>query len=92
MCLLPAAIVAAAAGVPILLHGYDDVPGRLATATVAARLGIPIDLDLNRRRNASYRKGWRIWTSASTIRSYSASWNYGKSLACGASSSPSPHV
>jgi len=43
--LLPAAIVAAAAGVPILLHGYDDVPGRLATATVAARLGIPIDLD-----------------------------------------------
>jgi anthranilate phosphoribosyltransferase len=43
--LLPAAIVAAAAGVPILLHGYDDVPGRLATATVAARLGIPTDLD-----------------------------------------------
>src|SRR5207247_10936270 len=39
--LLPAAIVAAAVGVPILLHGYDDVPGRLATATVAARLGIP---------------------------------------------------
>ena len=43
--LLPAAIVAAAVGVPILLHGYDDVPGRLATATVAARLGIPTDLD-----------------------------------------------
>jgi anthranilate phosphoribosyltransferase len=43
--LLPAAIVAAAAGVQILLHGYDDVPGRLATATVAARLGIPTDLD-----------------------------------------------
>src|SRR5207302_8779608 len=43
--LLPGAIVAAAAGVPILLHGYDDVPGRLATATVAARLGIPTDLD-----------------------------------------------
>lgn len=43
--LLPAAIVAAAAGVPILLHGYDDVPGRLATATVAARLGIPVELD-----------------------------------------------
>jgi len=43
--LLPAAIVAAAAGVPILLHAYDDVPGRLATATVAAHLGIPTDLD-----------------------------------------------
>ncbi len=43
--LLPAAIIAAAAGVPVLLHGYDDVPGRLATATVAARLGIPVDLD-----------------------------------------------
>ena len=46
--LLPAAIIAAAASVPILLHGYDDVPGRLATATVAARLGIPIDLDPKR--------------------------------------------
>jgi len=43
--LLPAAIIAAAAGVPVLLHGYDDVPGRLATATVAAHLGIPVDLD-----------------------------------------------
>src|SRR2546422_2888744 len=43
--LLPAAIVAAATGVPVLLHGYDDVPGRLATAAVAARLGIPTDLD-----------------------------------------------
>jgi anthranilate phosphoribosyltransferase len=43
--LLPAAIVAAAGGVPVLLHGYDGVRGRLATATVAARLGIPTDLD-----------------------------------------------
>ena len=42
--LLPAAIVAAAAEVPVLLHGYDGVPGRLSTATVAARLGIPVDL------------------------------------------------
>lgn len=42
--LLPAAIVAAAAGSPILLHGYDGVPGRLSTAAVAARLGIPVDL------------------------------------------------
>lgn len=42
--LLPAAIVAAAAGSPILLHGYDGVPGRLSTAAVAARLGLPVDL------------------------------------------------
>lgn len=43
--LLPAAIVASAAGVPVLLHGYDGVPNRLSTAAVAAKLGIPIDLD-----------------------------------------------
>jgi anthranilate phosphoribosyltransferase len=42
--LLPAAIVAAAAGVPVLLHGYDGVPHRLSTSAVAARLGIPVDL------------------------------------------------
>jgi anthranilate phosphoribosyltransferase len=42
--LLPAAIVASAAGCPILLHGYDGVPNRLATSAVAARLGIPVDL------------------------------------------------
>lgn len=42
--LLPAAIVAAAAGCPILLHGYDGVPGRLSTAAIAGRLGIPVDL------------------------------------------------
>ena len=42
--LLPAAILAAAAGVPLLLHGYDGAPGRRATATIAARLGIATDL------------------------------------------------
>ncbi len=42
--LLPAAIVAASAGCPILLHGYDGVPNRLSTAAIAARLGIPVDL------------------------------------------------
>lgn len=43
--LLPAAIVASAAGVPVLLHGYDGVPKRLSTAAVAAKLGVPIDLE-----------------------------------------------
>jgi anthranilate phosphoribosyltransferase len=43
--LLPAAIVAAAAGVPVLLHGYDGVPKRLSTAAIAAKLGISIDLE-----------------------------------------------
>jgi anthranilate phosphoribosyltransferase len=55
--LMPAAIVAAAAGVPILLHGYDDVPGRLATATVATRLGIPIDLDPKQAAECLVQKG-----------------------------------
>src|SRR2546427_1542772 len=55
--LLPAAIVAAATGVPVLLHGYDDVPGRLATATVAARLGIPIDLDPKQAAESLVQKG-----------------------------------
>ncbi len=43
--LLPAAIVAAAAGVPVLLHGYDGVPNRISTAVIAAKLGIPIELE-----------------------------------------------
>src|SRR5713101_7426897 len=55
--LLPAAIVAAATGVPVLLHGYDDVPGRLATATVAARLGIPTDLDPKQAAESIIQKG-----------------------------------
>ncbi len=55
--LLPAAIVASAAGVPVLLHGYDGVPGRLATAAVAAKLGIPIDLDPKQATEFLVQKG-----------------------------------
>ena len=55
--LLPAAILAAAAGIPVLLHGYDDVPGRLATATVAARLGLPVDLDPKQAADCVIQKG-----------------------------------
>ena len=42
--LLPAAIIAAAAGCPVLLHGYDGVSGRRSTAAVASALGIRTDL------------------------------------------------
>lgn len=42
--LLPAAIIAAAAGAHLLLHGYSGVPGRRSTAGVAAALGIAVDL------------------------------------------------
>jgi anthranilate phosphoribosyltransferase len=42
--LLPAAIIAAAAGVHLLLHGFDGVPGRRSTAAVASALNIPVDL------------------------------------------------
>jgi len=40
-----AAIVAAAAGATILMHGYDGVPGRLGTAAILKGLGISIDLE-----------------------------------------------
>ena len=55
--LLPAAIVAAASGVPVLLHGYDGVPNRISTAAVAARLGIPIDLDSKQATEYLAQKG-----------------------------------
>ena len=42
--LIPAAIVAAAAGTAILMHGHHGIPGRLGAAPVLAALGIPIDL------------------------------------------------
>jgi anthranilate phosphoribosyltransferase len=39
-----AAIVAAAAGGTILMHGYEGRPGRIASAIVLSKLGIPSDL------------------------------------------------
>jgi len=56
--LLPAAIIASAAGVPTLLHGYDGVPGRLATAALAAKLGIPTDGDSVQTTESLARKGF----------------------------------
>lgn len=40
-----AAIVAAAAGASILMHGYDGIPGRPGNAGVLKALGLPIDLE-----------------------------------------------
>jgi anthranilate phosphoribosyltransferase len=40
-----AAILAAAAGVAVLMHGYDEAPGRPGTSGVLAKLGIPVELD-----------------------------------------------
>ena len=39
------AIVAAAAGAAVLMHGYDGIPGRPGNAGVLKALGVPIDLD-----------------------------------------------
>src|SRR6476661_838370 len=40
-----AAILAAAAGGAVLMHGYDGIPGRPGNAAVLRALGIPIDLE-----------------------------------------------
>ena len=40
-----AAMVAAAAGASILMHGYDGIPGRPGNAGVLKALGVPIDLE-----------------------------------------------
>jgi anthranilate phosphoribosyltransferase len=40
-----AAIVAAAAGAFILMHGYDGIPGRPSSAGLLKALGLPIDLE-----------------------------------------------
>ena len=39
------AVVAAAAGACILMHGYDGIPGRPGNAGVLKALGVPIDLE-----------------------------------------------
>ncbi|MER3422675.1 MAG: hypothetical protein C4293_05045 [Nitrospiraceae bacterium] len=45
--LIGAAIVAVAGGARILMHGYEGIPGRISTASVLAKLGIPIELRPN---------------------------------------------
>jgi anthranilate phosphoribosyltransferase len=42
---IASAIIAAAAGVAVLMHGFDDVPERSGTAAVLSRLGIPVEFE-----------------------------------------------
>src|SRR5216117_3104819 len=56
--LLPAAIVAAAAGCRVLLHGYDGALNRISTAAMATRLGIPTDFTPDRVAAQIAEKGW----------------------------------
>lgn len=51
-------IVAVAAGAAVLMHGYDGVPGRVASASILARLGIPIDLEPKRVAEVVAAKGF----------------------------------
>jgi anthranilate phosphoribosyltransferase len=53
-----AAILAAAAGGAILMHGYDGVPGRPGNAAVLKTLGIPIDLEPKAVANLVSKQGF----------------------------------
>ncbi len=56
--LLPAAIIAAAAGAHLLLHGYEGVAGRRSTAALASALDIPVDLTPDEVANEVMEKGF----------------------------------
>jgi len=53
-----AAIVAAAAGAAVLMHGYDGIPGRPGQAGVLEALGVPIDLDAKAAGAAVTKQGF----------------------------------
>ncbi|MGH7235245.1 MAG: hypothetical protein ACREIO_02580, partial [Nitrospiraceae bacterium] len=53
-----AAIVAAAGGATILMHGHDGIPERAGTAAVLAKLGIPADFEPKRVAGAVAIKGF----------------------------------
>lgn len=53
-----AAIVAAASGAAVLMHGHDGIPERPGTAAVLARLGIPADLHPKRVAGEAAAKGF----------------------------------
>jgi anthranilate phosphoribosyltransferase len=56
--LLPAAIIAAAGGAYLLLHGYEGVVGRRSTAALASALNIPVDLSPDDVANEVMAKGF----------------------------------
>jgi len=53
-----AAVVAAAAGASILMHGYDGIPGRPGSAAVLKALGLPIDLEPKAAADIVTRQGF----------------------------------
>ncbi len=53
-----AAIVAAAGGAAVLMHGHDVVPERPGAASVLAALGIPTELDATRAADELAAKGF----------------------------------
>jgi len=56
--LIAASIVATSAGVAVLMHGYDGVPGRPGSAGVLKALGIPIDSEPKMATEDLNRKGF----------------------------------
>jgi anthranilate phosphoribosyltransferase len=56
--LAAAAIVAAAAGASVLMHGYDGIPGRAGNAGVLKALGLPIDMEPKVAAEAVTRHGF----------------------------------
>lgn len=53
-----AAIVAAAGGVTVFMHGHNGIPDRPGTASVLAKLGIPAELDPKRAVGEAAAKGF----------------------------------
>jgi anthranilate phosphoribosyltransferase len=56
--LIASAIVAAAAGAAVLMHGYDTIPTRTSAAVVLAKLGIPTDWEPKRVADEVVAKGF----------------------------------
>ncbi len=56
--LAAAAIVAAAAGASIVMHGYDGIPGRPGNAGALKALGLPIDLAPKQAAEAVISRGF----------------------------------
>lgn len=56
--IVASAIVAAAGGVAVLMHGYDGVPGRISASAVLARMGIPVDYEPKRVADEVAAKGF----------------------------------
>jgi hypothetical protein len=80
-----AAIVAAAAGASILMHGYDGVPGDLGQLGSSRDWVFLLILSRNALETRSRRRGLPISTLGSITRQSIGTWKCGESLACGIS-------